>query len=256
MLPPFRHADGAGLPHRYPGKPLWLMEIGAISPIRSARKRTELPVTREISTGPRAGRRKPQMVLATPAPFLALLLAACGQIGAIDIPLGAGEAATAPPADFNTIPLTDPAAAGADPNAGLPPDPNAAPVVLDPLAAPNGLGEPGQAAAPAANADIAVAFNDLLGAWTVTINAGTCQLFLSGTVWENGYRGSTRDCPSDALATVSSWNLVDQQVVLYAAGNEITRLYAVSLVRNGDLVVNARFEGQMAAGGTPVAFFR
>jgi hypothetical protein len=215
-----------------------------------------LPVTREISTRPRRERRRPGTGLAALAPLLAFVLAACGQIGAIDIPLGAGAAATAPPADFNTIPLTDPAALGADPNAGLPPDPNAAPVALDPLAAPDGLGEPNQAAALAANTDITVAFNDMLGAWTATINAGTCQLFLSGTVWENGYRGSTRDCPSDALATVSSWNLVDRQVVLYAAGSEIARLYAVSLVRNGDLVVNARFEGQMVAGGTPVAFFR
>ena len=243
-------------PTAIPAKPLWLMEIGAISPIRSARKRTELPVTREISTRPRLGWRNPRTGLAALAPLLGLALAACGQIGAIDIPLGAGQAATALPADFNTIPLVDPGAEGGDPNAGLPPDPNAAPVVPEPLAAPGALGEPALAAAPAANADITVAFNDMLGAWTATINAGACQLFLSGTVWENGYRGSTRDCPSDALATVSSWNLVDQQVVLYAAGNEIARLYAVSLARNGDLVVNARFEGQMAAGGTPVAFFR
>ncbi len=214
-----------------------------------------MPVTRETSASPRRQRRFARTSLAAPAPLLALVLGACGQIGAIDIPLGAGGAATAAPVDFNTIPL-DPAAAGGDPNAGLPPDPNAAPVVLDPLAAPDGLGEPDQAAALAANAGVTVAFNDMLGAWTATINAGTCQLFLSGTVWENGYRGSTRDCPSDALATVSSWNLIDQQVLLFAAGNEIARLFAVSLVRNGDLVVNARFEGQMAGGGTPVAFFR
>jgi hypothetical protein len=134
-------------------------------------------------------------------------------------------------------------------------DPNAV-VIVDPLAAPDAIGQPDQVAMLAANSDITLALDDLVGAWTVSINSGSCQLFLASTPWETGYRGSTRDCPSTVLNTVSSWSLVDQQVVLYSGGAEIARLYAVSLVRNGNLVANARFEGQLTAGGTPVAFFR
>lgn len=187
-------------------------------------------------------------------PAMVLALAGCQSAGGISPNAGT---ATALPTDFNPV-VTDPLAAEGeiDPNA----DPNGPPasplMVIDPLAEPDAIGQPDQPAMLAANTDITIAVDDLRGSWTIIINGAACQLSLTSTPWENGFRGSTRDCPSDALSSVSSWNVVDQQVVLYAAGAEVSRLYAVSLVRNGDVVENARFEGQMIAGGTMIAFFR
>ena len=190
------------------------------------------------------------------APFLPLLLAGCGAVGAIGIDLGGG-AATAPPTDFNTIPTATepvettqlpPLEGQADPTTVLP---------LDPLAGPDELGQPDQTAVLAANTNITVAFNDLIGGWTIALGTSTCtQFFLNGTPWESGYRGSTRDCSNETLSSISSWSLEGQEVVLYAAGVPLARLYPVSIVRDGTLVVSARFEGQIVSGGAPVAFFR
>lgn len=194
------------------------------------------------------------------APFLPLLLAACGQVGAIGIDLGGG-AATGGPTEFNTVPTatapvetTDlPPVDGAE---GPATDPALNPP-LNPLAPADELGQPDQTTVLAANTNVAVAFNDLIGGWTIMAGTSTCtQFFLNGTPWESGYRGSTRDCPDATLSSISSWSLDGQEVVLYAAGVPIARLYPVSVVRDGTLVVSARFEGQIVAGGTPVAFFR
>lgn len=183
------------------------------------------------------------------APLIAIALAACQSTGLVGTP--ATGPATALPTDFNPQ-IADPLDDGViDPN-----DPNLPPPPLDPLAEPNALGQPDQVAILAGNSDITVTLNDLRGSWTILINGAACQLSISSTPWENGYRGSTIGCPSDALSSVSSWNLDGQQVVLYSATSEIARLYAVTLVRNGDVVENARFEGQMIGGGTPISFFR
>ena len=188
------------------------------------------------------------------ASLLAIGLAACQSTGLVGTPPPAG--ATALPTDFNPQ-IADTETDGefdplADPNA----DPLLPPAPLDPLAEPDALGQPDQVAMLAENSDIALELNDLRGSWTIVINGAACQLSMTSTPWEAGFRASTRDCPSDALTSVSSWNLDGQQVVLYSAGAEVTRLYAVSLVRNGDVVENARFEGQMIVGGTPISFFR
>lgn len=188
------------------------------------------------------------------APLFPLLLAGCGAVGAIGIDLGGG-AATSQPADFNTVPTaTEPVETGE-----LPPiDPDADPlIVVDPLAEPDELGQPNQAAVLAANSNVPVGFNDLIGGWTISLGSTICtQFFLNGTPWENGFRGSTRDCADAGLSLISSWSLEGQEVVLYADSVAIARLYPVSIVRDGTLVVSARFEGQMIVGGAPVAFFR
>ena len=179
---------------------------------------------------------------------LATALAGCQSIGVLPTP-GTG-AATALPTDF--IPVT------ADP---FPPadgetDPNGELVVIDSLAEPDALGQPDLVVVPPADTDITIVLDDLRGSWTIIISGAACQLSMTSTPWETGYRGSTRDCPSDALAAVSSWDIVDQQVVLYSASVEAARFNAVSLVRNGDVVENARFEGQLIVGGTTLSFFR
>ena len=191
------------------------------------------------------------------APLLAVGVAGCGAVGAIGIPLGGGAPATTAPANFNAPTTADVETDQLPPIGPMPvADPVADPPVLGPLAAPDEIGQPDQLAVLAADTAIDVSFDDLLGAWTLTIDSGVCQLFLSGTPWENGFRGSTRDCLSDALDRVSSWRLDNQEVVLAAAGVDVARLYPINLFRDGGLVTNARFEGQMIAGGTPVAFFR
>jgi hypothetical protein len=119
------------------------------------------------------------------------------------------------------------------------------------------LGQPNQATVLAANSNVPVGFNDLIGGWTISLGSTICtQFFLNGTPWESGFRGSTRDCADAGLSLISSWSLEGQEVILYADSVAIARLYPVSIVRDGSLVVSARFEGQMIAGGSPVAFFR
>jgi hypothetical protein len=200
------------------------------------------------------------------APLLTLALAGCGSFGAITIPLGGGNgAATAPPTDFNTVqtgdgtietnqlPPLDGNASGAETT-----EPAASPaaIPLEPLAAPNEVGQPDQGAVLAANSNITVEFYDLLGSWTITLRGITCNQFnLTGTTWENGFRASTRNCSSPVLSSISSWQLDGQEVVLFAASEPIARLHAVDLVRDSALIVTARFEGQMISGGDPIVFF-
>ncbi|MCC6737119.1 MAG: AprI/Inh family metalloprotease inhibitor [Bauldia sp.] len=205
------------------------------------------------------------MKLVWVAPLMALTLAACGQVGAIGIPLGGGAAtpaaATGQPTDFNTAAPTTPVTT--DP---LPPpvgyDPG--PVATNPTTTPttttttttttgplppaNAAGEPNQAGALAANAGAAVRSTDLIGGWTVTAGSDTCQLFMTLTAWTGGYRASTRDCSSAVLQSISAWNLSGASVTLASSdGTTLATLGSVSATR---------FEGQLVAGGTPIAFFR
>ncbi|MGV8840213.1 MAG: AprI/Inh family metalloprotease inhibitor [Bauldia sp.] len=201
------------------------------------------------------------MKLVWVAPLMALTLAACGQVGAIGIPLGGGaatqSAATGQPTDFNAAAPTTPVVT--DP---LPPptgyDPG--PVATDPtttppttttpgaLPAPNAVGEPNQAGALAANAGVSVRSTDLIGGWTVTAGTDTCQLFMTLTAWTGGYRASTRDCSSAVLQSISAWNLDGATVTLASSdGTVLATLGGVSATR---------YEGQVVAGGTPIVFYR
>ncbi len=201
------------------------------------------------------------------APLLTIVaLAGCGPVGAIGIPLGGGTPANAPPTDFTTTQTGDTIETGQLPPPGESPgttSPAASPGTtagnlppISPLAPTDEIGQPDQTAMLATNTNITVTFDDLIGGWTIVLNGIACnQFFLNGTPWEQGYRGSTRNCASPVLTSISSWRLDGQQVVLYAAGVPIAQLHAVSLVQDGALVVSGRFEGQMISGGDPIVFF-
>jgi len=202
------------------------------------------------------------MKLVWVAPLLALSLAACGQVGAIGIPLGGGTQsarATGQPTDFNQAAPTTavqtgtlPAAGGYDPGpvatpppAGTPPTTTTTP---GPLPPPDAIGEPNQAGVIAGNATAGLRSTDLIGGWTVTAGSDTCQLFMTLTAWTGGYRASTRDCSSSVLQSISAWSLNGSAVTLASAdGTAIATLGGVSATR---------FEGQVIAGGLPIAFFR
>lgn len=198
------------------------------------------------------------------APLLTIVaLAGCGPVGAIGIPLGGGAPATALPTDFNTTPNGEPIETGElpPPDEGTDPTPSPAPspapTPVSPLAPTDEIGQPDQVAVLATNSGVTVAFDDLIGGWTISLSGITCnQFFLNGTPWEDGFRGSTRNCSSPVLSSISSWRLDGQEVVLFAAGAPVARLRAVSVVRDGALVVSGRFEGQMINGGATVVFFR
>ncbi len=195
------------------------------------------------------------------APLLAVGLAGC--VSAAPTFNDTPGVATNAPTDFNAVPVPEGGVAAGE----LPPPEDAevfGPAVPPDVAGPASPvedaadgGEADQVAAlPPANGQ-EVTFDDLLGAWTISIDGGgTCQLFLTGTPWEDGFRGSTRDCQSDALSGLSSWRLEGQQVILAAGGSVIGRLQVVNIFRDGGVVANALFEGQLVAGGVPVSFFR
>lgn len=116
--------------------------------------------------------------------------------------------------------------------------------------------EPGQVAALPPADSIAVTMDDLPGGWTISVDGGACPLSLTETPWEGGLRASTRSCQSEALQSISSWQLVGQEVVLYSGSTVVARLHATSIFRDGNIVTNGRFEGQLVASGIPVSFFR
>lgn len=195
------------------------------------------------------------------APLLAVGLAGC-------IPVGGGPGggfvsagpATREPTDFNVEPPIDNDVV-ADPLAPLGSEEGIEPgddesILLDPLAGPDDIGQPDQAAMLAANSDIEITNQDLSGSWTLFLEGGTCSLNFSLTPWDDRLRASTISCQSDALAAVSSWQIENQTVVLYAGSDVVARFVVANLVRDGDSVLNGRFEGQMTAGGTAVSFIR
>jgi hypothetical protein len=184
------------------------------------------------------------------APILALALAGCGELGAIDFPL------TGPPTDLTPgAAPTTPVEAGALPPPGVtdpgvttpPPDV----LVTPPLLLPS----PGGAAVPAAPIPVTnLTRTDLLGGWTINTGVDACQLFVTLTDWialadgTRAYRASTRDCTTQVLVAISAWTLEGQVVILASAdGTTLARLTPISL---------DRFEGQIVNGGVPVAFFR
>ncbi|MCW5715305.1 MAG: AprI/Inh family metalloprotease inhibitor [Bauldia sp.] len=199
------------------------------------------------------------MKLVWVAPLLALTLAACGQVGAIGIPLGGGTqaAATGQPTDFNQAAPTTAVETGTLPPAeGYDPGPVATtpPTGAGPLPPANAIGEPNQVGALAANAATDVRSPDIIGGWTVTTGNTNCRLFLTLTAWTGDYfRASTQpmlgqaECASSVLRSVGTWSLSGNVVTLASAdGTSIATLAPVSALR---------FEGQLLD-GTPVFFFR
>lgn len=211
----------------------------------------------------------PLMVFRTLVPTALLVaLAGCGSIGAVGMPWNKDKrvvqtqpaplpppntsvqsAELAPINGMATYPPTTAGAAGStyDPNAGSmaalpPPGTTGAGAMGDPLAPPAGT----QTAMSAPASGQALGRTDLLGGWTITSGADSCQLFMTLTSWTGGYRASTRGCTSDTLKSISAWNLEGTSVVLAGQGGSPVATLA-STAPN-------RFDGQ--AGGTSISFYR
>ncbi len=79
----------------------------------------------------------------------------------------------------------------------------------------------------------------LVGAWKVTTEGSSCQMFMALTKWSSGFRAASRGCPGDA-ANVSAWNVSGQQVLLTDTnGNRVATLFSSG---------NGRFDGQTTGG--------
>jgi hypothetical protein len=172
---------------------------------------------------------------------LAVALAGCGSVGAIDLfkrrdtaaaplpPPPATQTTTAPVDPSQLPPLSDDTQV-----AGLPP-------AQQPLAPPGGTTV---TAAPTAG----IGRTDLLGGWTITSGADSCQLFMTLTSWTGGYRATTRGCNTDLLKSISAWNLNGTQVVFAgSSGTPIAHLQSSGL---------NRFDGTADGQTTAVSFFR
>jgi hypothetical protein len=200
-----------------------------------------------------------------PILVIAPALCGCGYFGAIDFPgfggRGKQQAELPPPpvADSSVEaaalpPLEDPAAPGAAP--AYQPTENG---IDDPLANAEPY-PPGAPEAPATAADAIASVDastntgatlgrsELLGGWTVSSGAETCQLFMTLTSWTGGYRATTLGCQSTELKSISAWNLEGTQIVLAGGtGSPIARLSSTG---------GNRFDGQTLTQGTPISFYR
>jgi hypothetical protein len=165
---------------------------------------------------------------------LALMLAGCGAVGAIDI--------------FKRREPQPPLA-----NQQLPPPVD--PSQLPPLsgtqiggAYDQPLAQPGQVADATPPATAGLGRTDLLGGWTITSGTDSCQLFMTLTSWTGGYRATTRGCNSDFLKSISAWNLNGSQVILASmAGSPIAHLKSAGL---------NRFDGTQDTQGGTISFYR
>lgn len=140
--------------------------------------------------------------------------------------------AAAPVGTVTDTPLPAPSVTEAAPSglASLDPSLQTASVPPPPAAAPGTIGR-----------------TDLLGGWTISSGADSCQLFMTLTTWAGGYRASTRGCSNPPLQTVSAWNMEGGQVQLFNdAGTTVARLYPTS---------KTQFTGQ-TEGGAPVTVSR
>lgn len=81
----------------------------------------------------------------------------------------------------------------------------------------------------------------LLGGWTILVGAEQCRLNLTYTAKGSTgrYRASTPACTEATLATVTSWQLLGNQIQLYNEGDELVG----TLLRSGN-----RFVGTLAGG--------
>ncbi len=165
---------------------------------------------------------------------LAIALAGCGSVGAINLPWKRDRA-----------PSLDPAALPPVESSQLPPPVDgSADGTLEPLP------QPGQdvASLNAPPATTGLGRTDLLGGWTITAGGDSCQLFMTLTSWTGGYRASTRGCSSDFLKSVSAWNLQGNQVILAGqGGTPIAHLQSAG---------TNRFDGTVDTQGAPVTFYR
>jgi len=199
--------------------------------------------------------------------LIAPALGGCGYIGAIDFPtFGRGkqqvdtaEAAPADPVDIaalppleegGTAPAYQPTESGIDdPLANAEPYPPGAPETAAAETAADAIAAVDTTAAigPAAGgADVGK--SELLGGWTITSGAETCQLFMTLTSWTGGFRATTLGCSSSELKSISAWNLEGKEIVLAGgSGSPIAKLSSAG---------GNRFDGQTLTEGTPISFYR
>ncbi|WP_196260185.1 AprI/Inh family metalloprotease inhibitor [Pelagibacterium limicola] len=87
----------------------------------------------------------------------------------------------------------------------------------------------------------ALTMEKLLGGWTIISGAEQCRLNLTYTAKgaTGRYRASTPACNQPVLATVTSWQLLGNQIQLYNEADEIVG----TLLKSGD-----RFVGTLAGG--------
>lgn len=87
-------------------------------------------------------------------------------------------------------------------------------------------------APPPPGAGVEVGRTDLIGGWAVSSGGDSCQLFMSLTQWEGGYRASTRGCSNPSLSSISAWELNGNQVQLKGdAGAPVATLAADDATR-------------------------
>lgn len=87
----------------------------------------------------------------------------------------------------------------------------------------------------------------LVGAWTVSTGGKHCQIFLSFTKWDGGYRAGTRKCTAAAISDVQAWDVKGKEVVLVnSSGATVVKLYRSA---------NERYDGSTTAGGS-ISFSR
>lgn len=150
---------------------------------------------------------------------VAVLMAACSRdTTRFGPPPGAGPVAAAPTPRVMTQPLPPPGermeerANGDEPQVAALPPPTASPTR-----------------------------ENVLGQWSLSAPGDACQLFVTLTTWEGGYRASTRGCASPELTSVGAWNIEGDLVVLKdGEGNPLARL-----AMSGP----TRFDGRLELGG-------
>ncbi len=92
----------------------------------------------------------------------------------------------------------------------------------------------------AADAAQPVTTGALVGAWTVAVGGGGCQIFMSTTKWSGGNRAAVKGCGGTDIGDVQAWRLAGKQVVLVdKSGSQAATLYRSS---------DERFDGSTAQG--------
>lgn len=106
-----------------------------------------------------------------------------------------------------------------------------------------GLGEAGEPGNTTGGRDLSgsISIEQLLGGWTVLAGSEQCRLNLTYTAKGSTgrYRASTPACTEPTLTTVTSWNLLGNQIQLYNEADELVG----TLLRSGN-----RFVGTLAGG--------
>ena len=99
---------------------------------------------------------------------------------------------------------------------------------------------------PPANAQ-PVTRQAMVGAWTVSTDGSSCQIFLALTKWSDGYRAASRGCSAHAISDVQAWDVKKKQVVLVNSAGAT----AATLYRSSD----QRYDGSTNGGGA-ISFTR